>query len=119
MLKFISRFNRRRRPSDLKVPNSWIMKDEDQRGQVENILKAPSAAANNLDHSWSRCWFYGGRKTGEPEEKTSRHGRDQLRGVATEGVGGVTPPPPHKVFKYRENWAKLWYGKIGLKSNGA
>ena len=26
-----------------------------------------------------RCWFYGGRKTGEPGEKPSKHGRDQLQ----------------------------------------
>ena len=25
----------------------------------------------------SRCWFYGGRKIGEPGEKPSKHGRDQ------------------------------------------
>ena len=25
----------------------------------------------------SRCWFYGGRNTGEPREKPSKHGRDQ------------------------------------------
>ena len=40
----------------------------------KGILKVPSAAAIRqliTDHSFrSRCWFYGGRKTGEPRRKS-------------------------------------------------
>ena len=46
------------------------------------ILKAPSAAAIRqltTDKLRSMCWFYGGGKTGEPGEKPSKHGRDQLQ----------------------------------------
>ena len=66
----------------------WITKDADHwRGQlqVEGILKAPSAATIRqltTDHHMqlrSTCWFYGGRKTGEPGEKPSKHRRDQLQ----------------------------------------
>ena len=44
--------------SSLLATSGWITKDADQRGQVEGILKAPSAAAirqlttdHNLDYS--------------------------------------------------------------------
>ena len=54
--------------------------------QVEGLLRAPQVATIRpiSDHVAQlirsiRCWFYGGRKTGEPGEKPSKHGRDQLQ----------------------------------------
>ena len=66
----------------LQLPIScWITKDTDQRGQVERLIEAAMAnrhtTTNHGSQLRSRCWFYVGRKTGEPEEKPSKHGSDQ------------------------------------------
>ena len=60
----------------------WITKDADQRGKVERHIEGAFGSrhttTNHGSQLRSRCWFYGGRKTGGPGEKPSKHGRDQL-----------------------------------------
>ena len=40
----------------------------------------------------SRCSFYGGRKTGKPGEKPSKHGRDQLQQLYSQKFQYIWPP---------------------------
>ena len=58
-------------------------KDADQRGKVERHIEGAFGSrhttTNHGSQLRSRCWFYGGRKTGEPGEKPSKRGRDQLQ----------------------------------------
>ena len=41
-----------------------------------NVVKSKTNHGSQLRSMWR---FYGGRKTGEPREKPSKHGRDQLQ----------------------------------------
>ena len=59
-----------------------------QRTQInvvksKGILKVPFGSRHTITNHGSqlrsRCWFNGGRKTGEPGEKPSKHGGDQLQ----------------------------------------
>ena len=58
-------------PSSL-AAYGWIAKDADQRSQVERgiggALGSRHTTTNHGSQLRSGCWFYGGRKTGEPGE---------------------------------------------------
>ena len=66
-----------------KGKDGWIAKDADRRGHVERHIEGAIGSrhttTNHGSQLRSRCWFYRGRKTGEPGEKPSKHGRDQLQ----------------------------------------
>ena len=70
--------------------SGWIAKDADQRGQVERHIEGAFGSrhttTNHGSQLRSRCWFYVGRKTGEPGEKPSKHGRDQLQQLYSQEI---------------------------------
>ena len=47
------------------------------------LRQPPYTTTNHGSQLRSSCWFYGGRKTGEPGEKPSKRGRDQLQQLYT------------------------------------
>ena len=93
------------------------------RRHIEGAFGRRHTTTNHGSQLRSRCWFYGGRKTGEPGEKPSKHGRDQelyshefqVFWESTRGYIPMWSPMREKTWQWRAWKDNFWLFIIAQK----